>query len=135
MYLIDSNIWLELLLKQEKSDKVTEMLRNTQIDLLSISDFTLYSIGIILSKLKEFDLLNEFYNDVISNGKINIFNMNPNDLSRITNIEQKFNLDFDDAYQYLVAEEYDLTIVSFDKDFDHTPKGRKTPVEIIKMEM
>ena len=135
MYLIDSNIWLELLLKQEKSDKVAEMLRNTQIDLLSISDFTLYSIGIILSKLKEFDLLNEFYNDVISNGKIHIFNMNPNDLSRITNIEQKFNLDFDDAYQYLVAEEYDLTIVSFDKDFDHTPKGRKIPDEIIKMEI
>ena len=135
MYLIDSNIWLELLLKQEKSDKVVEMLRNTQIDLLSISDFTLYSIGIILSKLKEFDLLNEFYNDVISNGKIDIFSMNPNDLSRITNIEQKFNLDFDDAYQYLVAEEYNLTVVSFDKDFKHTPKGRKTPDEIIKMEM
>ena len=37
MYLIDSNIWLELLLKQEKSDTVAEMLRNTQIDLLCAS--------------------------------------------------------------------------------------------------
>jgi hypothetical protein len=40
------------------------------------------------------------------------------------------NLDFDDAYQYSAAEKYNLTIVSFDSDFDRTPRGRKTPAEI-----
>ena len=41
-----------------------------------------------------------------------------------------FALDFDDAYQYTVAEKYNLTVVSFDKDFDSTPNGRTTPADI-----
>ena len=45
---------------------------------------------------------------------------------------QKFNLDFDDAYQYAVAEKYDLTIVSFDTDFDRTERGRETPGEVLQ---
>lgn len=38
---------------------------------------------------------------------------------------QKFNLDFDDAYQYAGALTQKLQIVSFDKDFDRTELGRK----------
>jgi predicted nucleic acid-binding protein len=37
----------------------------------------------------------------------------------------RFNLDFDDAYQYVVAEKYNLTIISFDSDFDRTELKRK----------
>jgi PIN domain. len=46
-------------------------------------------------------------------------------------IKQKFNLDFDDAYQYVVAEKFGLTIVSFDSDFDKTYFGRKIPNDLI----
>jgi hypothetical protein len=42
-----------------------------------------------------------------------------------------FNLDFDDAYQYVAAEKHDLTLVSFDADFDRTDRGRKTPADIL----
>ena len=45
---------------------------------------------------------------------------------------QRFNLDFDDAYQYAIVEKYSLTIVSFDADFDRTEQGRKTPIEALK---
>ncbi|MGD0012658.1 MAG: hypothetical protein ABSE93_29465 [Terriglobia bacterium] len=38
-----------------------------------------------------------------------------------------FNLDFDDVYQYVTAEKFRLTIVSFDADFDRTTWGRQTP--------
>ena len=44
----------------------------------------------------------------------------------------RFNLDFDDAYQYAVAERYGLTIISFDSDFDRTERGRKTPEELLE---
>ena len=47
-------------------------------------------------------------------------------------ITERFNFDFDDAYQYVTAEKYGLTLVSFDTDFDHTEQGRKTPGEILK---
>jgi len=42
-----------------------------------------------------------------------------------------FNLDFDDAYQYTIAGKYDLTIVSFDADFDRTDRGRKQPAALL----
>jgi predicted nucleic acid-binding protein len=45
---------------------------------------------------------------------------------------KQFNLDFDDAYQYVAAEKHDLTIVSFDSDFERTGRGRKTPAEVLK---
>jgi len=56
----------------------------------------------------------------------------PEDIVRIVQVTKEFKLDFDDAYQYVSAEKYNLTIVSFDSDFDKTPKGRKTPAEIVK---
>ncbi len=33
--------------------------------------------------------------------------------------------------QYALAEQYNLTIVSFDSDFDRAPRGRKEPREWI----
>ena len=36
------------------------------------------------------------------------------------------------AIQYVTAEKYGLTLVSFDTDFDRTERGRKTPAEIIE---
>ena len=41
-------------------------------------------------------------------------------------------LDFDDAYQYVAAETHNLTLVSFDADFDRTERGRKTPADVLK---
>jgi uncharacterized protein len=33
-------------------------------------------------------------------------------------VKEKFGLDFDDAYQFKTAEEYGLSIVTQDKDFE-----------------
>jgi predicted nucleic acid-binding protein len=46
----------------------------------------------------------------------------------------RYNLDFDDAYQYITAEKNDLTLVSFDADFDRTEGGKKSP-EVIYTEL
>jgi predicted nucleic acid-binding protein len=43
MYLLDTNIVLELLLDQEKADEVERFLRNTSPESLHLSEFTLYS--------------------------------------------------------------------------------------------
>ena len=43
----------------------------------------------------------------------------------------KFNLDFDDAYQYAVAAKYELQLISFDTDFDRTERKRKEPIEVL----
>ena len=42
-------------------------------------------------------------------------------------VRKQFGLDFDDAYQYVAAEKFNLTLLSLDKDFDRTPRGRLAP--------
>ena len=53
------------------------------------------------------------------------------DIPNLVRVAQQFKLDFDDAYQYVSADKYNLIIVSFDSDFDHTSRGRKLPTEIM----
>lgn len=58
--------------------------------------------------------------------------LEPEDMPRLVEVAQSFNLDFDDAYQYLAAEKHSLAIVSFDSDFDRTKLGRKTPLQLLE---
>jgi len=49
MFLIDTNIFLEILLEQEKKEDCKKFL-NDHIGNLHITDFSLHSIGVILFK-------------------------------------------------------------------------------------
>jgi len=49
VYLVDTNIFLEVILGQEKKEACKNFL-NTHIGYLYISDFSLHSIGVILLK-------------------------------------------------------------------------------------
>ena len=69
--------------------------------------------------------------DILGND-VDILSLDPEDLKTLNQPAQKFNLDFDDAYQYVVAEEYNLQLISFDTDFDRTDKERREPAEILK---
>ncbi|MBC8527093.1 MAG: PIN domain-containing protein [Candidatus Cloacimonetes bacterium] len=129
MYLADTNIFLHILLKKEKYQQVLNFLKGNYE--IYITEFSLYSICILLSKLKEFDLLNIFVSDIISCDFITIIGIEPEEIKKIVEIERNYNLDFDDAYQYYIALREDITIVSYDKDFEKTPKGRKIPELII----
>jgi uncharacterized protein len=53
------------------------------------------------------------------------------DLLVVGKTAERTGLNFDDAYQYVAAEKHDLTLVSFDADFDRTERGRKTPAEVL----
>lgn len=130
MYLIDTNIWLERLLNQEKSEEVRRFLDSVPSENLYITDFTLHSIGVILHRLKKLDALIKFVQDIFINGKVKLVHLGAIDMLRVVDVMKDFNLDFDDAYQYVAAEKYDLIIISFDKDFDRTKKGRKLPSDI-----
>jgi len=131
MYLVDTNVWLELLLEQEKEADVRQFFQSTEAHSLSITDFSLYSIGIILVKLKEEDVLVDFISDTIEDSGVMRISLDTSDLKKIVSIRQRYNLDFDDCYQYIAAEKYNYSIVSFDKHFDRTERGRKTPNEIL----
>jgi predicted nucleic acid-binding protein len=126
MYLLDTNIWLELLLNQEKSKEVECFLNLIKDSEIFISSFSLFSICILLSKLKKYDTLVRFVDDLFDND-VEVININFNEIKNIIEIEKNYNLDFDDAFQYYVSLSYELTLISYDKDFDRTPNGRITP--------
>ncbi len=130
MYLVDTNIFLEALLRQERTAEVESFFQSVDLDTIFMTDFSLYSIGIALFRLRNFTLFTRFVEDMIVDG-ISVLSLTPEDLKTLNQPIQKFNLDFDDVYQYTVAEKYNLQLVSFDKDFDSTEKGRKEPSEVL----
>src|SRR4030042_2743675 len=129
--LVYTNVWLERLLDQDKSEIVSKFLNTIPVNQLFISDFAVHSIGVILSKLKKLDTLRMFLYDLFINGQIELLTLEPHDLIDVTNNIKKHNLDFDDSYQFTVAEKYALTLVTFDKDFKVIGLKRKTHQDII----
>jgi predicted nucleic acid-binding protein len=130
MYLVDTNVWLERLLEQERAEEVRQFLARTPSEQLCITDFSFHSIGVILTRLQKADALQRFVQDAFIDGAVLLVRLDPEDTQGLLKAIEQFKLDFDDAYQYTVAEKHNMTLVSFDKDFDRTTRGRKTPAEI-----
>ncbi len=80
--------------------------------------------------MKKNEVFLDFLSDLLE-GQTTVVRLEPLDLKPVVAFCQQFQLDFDDGYQYEVAEKYDLTIVSFDKGFERTTRGRRTPGEVI----
>ena len=131
MYLIDTNVWLELLLEQENAAQVHQFMETIEGQQLVISEFSLYSIGVILTRRKKDDVFRDFVSDTILDSGVTRSRLEATDYERLLEARKQFNLDFDDAYQYIAAEINNLELISFDHDFDHTPRGRKTPNQIL----
>ncbi len=131
MYLVDTNIWLELMLGQQRAADVTRFLLRIDPSVLHITDFSLYSLSIILVRLRQPATLRAFMQDVIRDAGLTVVRLLPDDFDDIVDVATQHGLDFDDAYQYVAAERHGLHIVSFDADFDRTPRGRQTPMQIM----
>ena len=52
-------------------------------------------------------------------------------MERLVTCMDDEELDFDDAYQYVAAEDLAADLVSYDQDFDRTTRGRRTPAESV----
>ena len=129
-YLLDTNVWLERLLGQEKREEVGDFLSRVPSEQLNLSDFSFHSIGVILSRLNEHDLFVKFTRDLFLNGDVVILSLKPTEMEDVMNYQKRFGLDFDDAYQYVISLNHNLVLLSFDTDFDKTNIARKTPGEI-----
>jgi predicted nucleic acid-binding protein len=130
-YLIDTNVFLEGLLEQERVSQVRELFQHLSSAQLALTDFSLHSIGVILFGVGKARLFILFLDNMIVDG-VGILSLGIDDLRELDSVAKKFALDFDDAYQYVVAKKYNLQLVSFDSDFDRTERGRKTPEEVVR---
>jgi len=113
-YLFDTNIFLEILLDQDKKNEAKKII-SANIDQLFISDFSLHSIGFILIKQKKFQIFTAFWNDLIPN--ITVLSLPKDKYSNLNIFAERYAMDFDDSYQVMVVKEYNLNIITMDKDF------------------
>ena len=134
MYLIDTNIFLEILLEQEKAEDCSLFLQKVRKGNIKavVSTFSIHSISVILSSLGKFTELEEFLSDIEYFKGLSIFNTTITQEIEITKLAQKEKLDFDDALHFWIAKNFNLKIVSFDKHFDKLRIKKVEPSEIIQ---
>ena len=101
MYLVDTNVWLERLLDQSRSDEVGRFLDAIASD------------------------------DLFVHGEVTLVSVPPEGMGELVIQMDRSNLDFDDACQYVAAERSTAILVSFDGDFDRTERGRRLPIDIL----
>ena len=130
--LLDTNIFLEVILDQERANEARTLLSKVEEHEFFISDYSLHSIGLLLFRRGKHEVFQRFLKDMILDPGVVVIPLSAQEMERLIDVAQRFHLDFDDAYQYAVAERYGLTIISFDADFDRTEKGRKTPKDLLK---
>jgi predicted nucleic acid-binding protein len=113
-YLVDTNVFLEILLNQAARRKCEVFLQGEK-GAAWISDFTLHSIGVLLFRQKRTDLFNRFTADTLP--QFSILSLSKAGYSELAKVSTRHGLDFDDTYQFSVARENKLAIATQDKDF------------------
>ncbi len=131
MYLLDTNIFLEILLEQKRSEECEVLLRNIKNSkaLFYVSSFTLHSIEVAMIRENKAELLADFLGFILVS-KIVRLDTNTNDELQILNLSKEFKLDFDDAFQFYLCRRNNLKIVSYDRHFDKLPITRVEPKDI-----
>lgn len=115
MFLADTNIFLEVLLAGNKAEACKAFLAQNYGKIF-LSDFSLHSIGVILFRQRQEAVFKAFFEDVAINTRV--LSLASESYLKLSEIKQRFNLDFDDAYQFQVAQDNNLAIVTMDQDFN-----------------
>ena len=112
--LVDTNIFLEILLDQAGRERCETFLQN-EPGAAWLSDFTLHSIGVLLFRQQQPELFHRFVADTLP--QFTVLSLSEPGYSSLTEASARFGLDFDDAYQFSVARENHLAVATQDQDF------------------
>ncbi len=96
-YLLDTNVWLERLLDQDRADEVRQLLETVPSDRLLVTDFSFHSIGLILLRLGRSEALLSFARDLFTDNSVRLVALEPDDMERLITVANEYQLDFDDA--------------------------------------
>lgn len=128
---VDTNIVLEIILNQDKASEARDLLKSTDKYEFFLSDYSLHSIGVLLFRRNLHDVFLQLLLDITDNIGIDWIALPSRAMPTVAETAKRFGLDFDDAYQHVIAKEHALTLVSFDKHFDTTELGRTTPARLL----
>ena len=130
MILIDTNIFLEVLLARARKEASKELLRSLRDgrEKGMVTDFTIHSIIVIMDGLKRLKELRTFLSSLTAYKGLSVYHTNIADEIRAIELTDEISLDMDDAIQYASALSTNAeAIVSFDKHFNGLKIPRTEP--------
>lgn len=130
MLLVDTNIILELMLQQQKSNDCEKFLNSVATGEIeaTITRFSIHAIEAILQNPEQ---TANFLHNVNSSIGLTVYDTNTSDEIAITLLMKEVKLDFDDTLQFYVARKIGAEgIVSFDRDFDRVNINRLVPGQV-----
>ena len=119
MKLIDTNIFLEILLDQSKAEIAKKTLTRLieKEEPIVISSFTIHSIFVILERRRCLNQLKLFFYNLSRIENITFYYPSFEEELEILNRMDTWDLDFDDSFQCYVAQKMNAQIITFDHDF------------------
>lgn len=134
-YLLDTNIFLEILLEQRKAKEckiLIEKLIKGGFNVY-ISDFSFFSIAIKMTKSGKIKEFFEFKNELIDSGYLKVERLEPDEsFDKLYFVLE--TLSFDDAYQYMLCKTKNIALITLDSDFDHIKDIRVfTPEDVLRI--
>ena len=130
MFLIDTNIFLEVMLARSKRKACIAFLESVKTgrDKAAVTDFTIYSIMVILDgrgKLRELD---RFLRSLSAYKGLTLYVASLEDKLEAVDLADNNEFDIDDAVQYASAKSLQAkAIISLDRDFDDHDIPRMDP--------
>ncbi|GAB6948298.1 type II toxin-antitoxin system VapC family toxin [Vulcanisaeta sp. JCM 16161] len=131
MYLIDANIFLEVIYRRDKWAECYEFLNRVKKgDIRAYAlHFTIHAISAILGKP---DLVSKFLSEISTWRGLVIIDSPVDEEAMAAELAFKVGLDFDDGLHYYYAKKIGLKLISFDKDFDKTDIKRLEPRDVLR---
>jgi len=126
MYLVDTNIFLEVLLAGSRKNECMQFLTAIKngVKVGVITDFSVHSILVIMEGVGKRDQLKIFLGSLLVYKGLRVYATELIDEIDAIDVSYDVKMDLDDAIQYHVASKVKAeAIVSFDKHFD----GLKIP--------
>jgi predicted nucleic acid-binding protein len=129
MYLVDANVFLELLYKRDRWRECRDFLNKVKAGAIKshVLHFTLHGISAILGDPK---LVSRFLSEIATWRGLTVIDLSIDEEVVASELANSVGLDFDDGLQYYYAKKAGLQIVSFDRDFDKTDVKRVEPKDI-----
>jgi predicted nucleic acid-binding protein len=130
MYLVDTNIFLEVLLSQAKGEECKTFLKELAGGKKSgvVSDFTVHSIIVVMSNLGRVNELKVFLSSLPAYKGLRVVQTTLEQEINAADIALTQSLDMDDALQYAVALSLNVqAIVSYDHHFNKLKIPRQNP--------
>jgi len=127
--LIDTNIFLEVQLNQEKAQEASEILEAVSKNSIQayVTDFTIDSIVIIMEHYNKSPAeIKRFLVSLLAYEGLDFYQLSIFDKIKATEHMSSLQLDFDDACMYQTMQVLKITtIASFDADFDKIPSIKR----------